>query len=79
MMKRRDEGGGGRRNPPEKGREGDRGEEYVSGEEVRFSLLYSRTMDRLTPPIRASNKKHHSKPNGLLNRVGGKTKVGEKD
>ena len=50
MVKRRDEGGGGRRNPPEKGREGDRGEEYVSSEEVRFSLLYSRTMDRLNTP-----------------------------
>ncbi len=41
-----------------------------SGEEVSFSLRYSRITDRLTPPIRASKKKHHAKPSGFPSRVG---------
>ncbi len=42
----------------------------VSGEEVSFSLRYSRITDRLTPPIRASKKKHHAKPGGFPSIVG---------
>jgi hypothetical protein len=41
-----------------------------SGEEVSFSLRYSRITDRLTPPIRVSKKKHNAKPGGFPSRVG---------
>ena len=41
-----------------------------SGKEVSFSIRYSRITDRLTPPIRASKKKHHAKPGGFPSRVG---------
>jgi hypothetical protein len=37
---------------------------------VSFSLRYSGITDRLTPPIRASKKKHHAKPCGFPSIVG---------